>query len=495
MGSFWSIVKLTTRSAIRSHVFQLLLTILVLCAFLVPATISGDGTAYGFIQISLKYSLGVTAFILSLTTVWLSCFSLSRDVESYQLHMITCKPVSRIKIWLGKCFGVILIHVVLLIISALVIYLIIIWQYNRKDFTKKDKEKISSEVLVARRVFYPEKPDIDKLAKNMYKRRLEQLKNDPKVQGKKLEIDEKAALADMRKKAIASLSEIQFGQGNERVWIYKGLPSDLKPSEKARKLLLAQKPLPDELKKPPIYLRFRMYVNKISSKDQRVSRGLWCEFYDTPTGKKINGKEEFAPYPFATSNYPKQYMTGVFHEFVLSPLAVLSDNTVRAMFINFDPQQKPLFFQVADGPKLLVKVGGFGGNYCRAVFVIFLQLVILAGIACAVGGIMSMPTAVFLVFSYLISGIFAQFLIGSGPVTLKEGVMGFVGYWVSKFLMLIIIPMQNFEVAQFISNGELIEWGYIAGLFLNYFICKALPIFLVGIFLYRRRELGLVIRK
>ena len=46
MISLWAIIKLTARAALRSYVVQLLLAILMLSAFLVPATISGDGTAY-----------------------------------------------------------------------------------------------------------------------------------------------------------------------------------------------------------------------------------------------------------------------------------------------------------------------------------------------------------------------------------------------------------------------------------------------------------------
>ena len=105
-----------------------------------------------------------------------------------------------------------------------------------------------------------------------------------------------------------------------------------------------------------------------------------------------------------------------------------------------------------------------------------------------------MPVAVFMVFSYLLFGIFAQFLVGSGADSI-EGLSGFVGYWISRFLLIIIIPMQNFEVSGFISNGELIEFSLIGKLIFQYFILKALPLFLLGIWLYRRREMGLVIRK
>ena len=57
MTSFSAIVKLTCRSAVRSHVFQFLLFVLLLGVLLVPNTIKGDGTAYGYMQVSLEYCL------------------------------------------------------------------------------------------------------------------------------------------------------------------------------------------------------------------------------------------------------------------------------------------------------------------------------------------------------------------------------------------------------------------------------------------------------
>ncbi len=474
MISLWSITKLTTKAAIRSHIFQLLLAMLLICVIFVPMTISGDGTAYGYIQISLKYSLAIVTFILSLSTVWLGCFSLSSDIESYQLHMVISKPVSRIKIWIGKWLGVLIIHLILLFLAGMSIYLIIIWQFSRQSFTPEQKAKIESEVMVGRRVFWPERPDINAMAKILFQKRMEQLQQESKNKAViNVDINEAAGLDEMRKRVVALLSEIRPGEGNMRPWRFTGIPNN------------------DQ----PLFLRFRFYVNKISSKDQRITYGVWLVKREIETDKVVDGKKEKKAYYFPINDYPQQYMSGVFHEITLWPGSVLSDNSVEVAFISFDPENKPLFIQMSDGPKLLAKVGGFLGNYLRALAVSALQLIILAGLACAVACVMSMPTAVFLVFSYLLFGIFAQYLVGSGAESASEGITNFIGYWVSKVLLIIIIPMQNFEVSNFISNGELIEFSYMGKLFFSYFVLKALPLFLLGILLYKRREMGLVIRK
>ena len=47
----------------RSNVFRFLLFLLIVCVILVPNTIKGDGTAYGYIQVMLEYSTGIVALI------------------------------------------------------------------------------------------------------------------------------------------------------------------------------------------------------------------------------------------------------------------------------------------------------------------------------------------------------------------------------------------------------------------------------------------------
>ena len=62
-------------------------------------------------------------------------------------------------------------------------------------------------------------------------------------------------------------------------------------------------------------------------------------------------------------------------------------------------------------------------------------------------------------------------------------------------LLVVVIPLQAFEVTGIVASGEIIELALIWKLFWFYFLCRALPLFALGIFFYWRRELGLVIRK
>lgn len=467
MKAFWAIIKITFKSAIRSHIFQLLFFVLALCVVFIPMTISGDGTAHGFIQISLKYSLSVAAFVLSLSSIWLSCQILSRDVENYELHMVVSKPVSRITVWLAKWTGICIIHLILLFIAAAVVYFSIIWQYNNRDFNDREKKRIDNEVLVGRRVFMPELPDIEADAKALFAKRK------ARAAELGLDFDEKKEFREC--KVIITSASAEILPGRLRVWTYKNLPVD---------------------EERPLYLSYRFYINKIDSSKQRLSHGLWG--YGQPKyieeksedGKPV--KKKFIGFEYLREMKPRQFMSGVFNEITLPPGIISPDGEVQIVFMNTDIQQAPFFTQTSDGPKLLLKVSTFAGNYFRAVLVLSLQLIILAGLGCAAAAVLSMPTAVFVVISYLLFGSVATYMVDT---TYFGGAGDVIAYWVGRILLLAVIPMQKFEVTNYVANGELIELVLMGKLFLYYFVFRALPFFVLGMLLYRRRELGLVIRK
>ena len=140
MKAFLAITALTMRHALRSHLFQLLLGLLLLCVAVIPAT-AGDSTAAGFIQVSLLYSLSTVLLVLSLSSIWLGCFVMCHDIDSYQLHMVITKPVSRVTIWLGKFTGVLAINTVLLVISTAAVFLIVMWKFEQTKFAPEDRRR------------------------------------------------------------------------------------------------------------------------------------------------------------------------------------------------------------------------------------------------------------------------------------------------------------------------------------------------------------------
>lgn len=56
MKAFFAIVALTFRNAVRSHIFQLLLALLLICVIVIPVSVS-VGKLDDLIRVSLLYSL------------------------------------------------------------------------------------------------------------------------------------------------------------------------------------------------------------------------------------------------------------------------------------------------------------------------------------------------------------------------------------------------------------------------------------------------------
>jgi hypothetical protein len=147
---------------------------------------------------------------------------------------------------------------------------------------------------------------------------------------------------------------------------------------------------------------------------------------------------------------PERIVCGVPLEFQIPSSSTLKDGTVRLGLANFDPEGKTLFIQAPDGPKLLLKSSSFLDNFLRAVFVSFLRVVVLAGLACAAGAIFSMPVAVFMVIAYIAIGFFASFLIGTEQTYGANPSADFMekfGLFASKTVMIGVMPLQRFEVS------------------------------------------------
>ncbi len=478
MTAFLAIVKLTCKSLVRSRVFQLLLLLLLITVIFLPLSVVGDGTALAYIQVSLKYSLGAVGMILAVSTVWVGCAVMGDDVVSRRLHMVVSKPVRRPVVWLAKWTGVVVSHAVLLLFAAALVYAMVLWRFGRSTFSEKEKNRIRSEVLIGRRVFMPDRPAIDELTKKELASRLANL---PPEKRHLTKAKRKELLWLVRKEVVASLGEVP--PGRMRKWTYSGV---------------------DVARKAPLYLRYRVYVGKVSSENQRVTRGIWSVRLNIPADKvKKNAKKgEVVTMEVPRTSYPEEIPCGVFSEVGMNRRVVSPSGGVSIAFANYDPQRKPLFFQPKDGPELLVPTVSFINNYFRGVLVLLAKLAFLAGVACAVGGVLSTPVAIFVVVSYLLAGSFSAYLVGvdirlfeSSGVVVSQSFIDGLGNVLSRLLLVFIIPVQNFEVSGFLANGELISWKLVARIVFFNAILRGVPAMAIGAWLYSRRELGLTTGK
>lgn len=478
MTSFLAIVKLTCKSALRSHVFQFLLFILLLGVFLVPNTIKGDGTPYGYMQVSLEYSLTFITVMLMLSGVWLGCQTMTADVEDCRLHLIVVKPVSRYLVWLGKLTGVLAVLTSLLIISAAVIYGFILYQYSRQDFSKEERARMENEVLTGRRAYRPVLPDLREITLKVFQSKKNA--SGQLIANTLTGNEREKAIDSVYREVVASLAEIKPGQ--TRIWDYEGLPENLKADSR-------------------FYVRYKAYSGSIeANQNQEHGYGAWGALFtwiEKPEAKDLKPGQK-PPEPQKRQAFimkpAEQILCSAVNEFEMPAERVIVDGKATIVFRNLSPTGKNLFIQVADGPVIYVKYTSFADNYARAVFMVFLGIASVVIISVSVSSFLSLPTAIFFAIAYMLIGMFTSFLIGAeamyGGVASMPALDQY-GYYMSRIIEMSIIPVQKFGISDLVANGELIEFATIGSALLFQVILKGVPLALLGAWLYNRRELAL----
>ncbi|HVU99839.1 MAG TPA: ABC transporter permease, partial [Verrucomicrobiae bacterium] len=148
MRRLFAIAGLTWKSAFRFRLFLVLAALLILSVICLPVLIKDDGTARGFTQILLTYTLSTITGLLGLSTLWLSCGTLARDIEDCQMQVVAVKPISRWQIWLGKWLGIMALNATLLAVSGGSVYALLLWRSHK--LPAPEQAILKNEVLVAR---------------------------------------------------------------------------------------------------------------------------------------------------------------------------------------------------------------------------------------------------------------------------------------------------------------------------------------------------------
>src|SRR4051812_30121857 len=147
MQRILAIAGLTWKAALRFKLFLVIATLLVLAVVGLPMVIQDDGTARGFTQIILTYTLSATTGLLGLSTLWLACGTLARDIEECQIQVIATKPIARWQVWIGKWLGLVSLNAALLAIAGICVFGLLQWRATR--LSPDEQAKLRREVLVA----------------------------------------------------------------------------------------------------------------------------------------------------------------------------------------------------------------------------------------------------------------------------------------------------------------------------------------------------------
>ena len=499
MKPFLAIVIQTMRSAIRSKVFHVLSVLILLAVFLLPLTVSGDGTAVSLVQISITYSLGIVVALVSMTTLWLSCSQLSSEIEKYSIHLVVAKPCPRWVLWCGKWVGIFAMHAIILIVSAAVILALIQFRVGIGGFSKAEITKLDKEIRVGRKAYFPEPEPYKEMVEQEYKRRLDagELKKDH---------DPKATKDLLYYQIKQQSGEIKPGNGKR--WIFKNVRT----------------------KSDTLFLYFRVFSGSTSTTNQTILTYIWQI-------KDPNAPAAVA-YPYITVGYDEKDKDGniintkiptgkggTFQELPV-PATLIDKNDANSITLQYlNPPKDPSspvepvvnVIQPNDGPIFLVAETGFISNYCRAILQALLQLAFLTALGCTVSAAFSTPVAAFVAVTYLLIGLSVQAALDA-PLRNEDGSYKYKGFTdhalhiMAKGVSYTVVSVDDFDATADLAQGRLVYNKRINKVFKTMgsvfestfmvYVSSIAILFLrwaliigLGITIFSKRELGAVIRK
>ncbi len=453
MQSLLAIAFLTLKAAIRFRLLIVLGVLLLLTVVGLPLIIKDDGTAQGFTQILLTYTLSFITGLLGLATMWIACGTLARDIEEYQMQMVAVKPIARWKVWLGKWVGIMILNGVLLALSGTAVFFLM--QKRAASLPEAQQVILRDEIFVARASAKEPVRDIQPIVNDMLAQRLEE---NPDL----AQMDPKFVREQIEQQVLAMQQVVQ--PGYRRRW-------QMKVGD------------PEELKDQPLYLRVKFFT--ASAYDTNTYLAYWD--IGPPEGAQRERIENTI-----SPEAPIQ--------FEIAPNLIDSDGVLTVDFENWN--DKALLFPLDGGVEVLYKKGTFAPNFFRGMILIYCWLGFLCALGLMAASFLSFPIAAFFTLAMLFigfsNGTLSQ-IVYEGGITGVDSNTGqtaapalvdrFAVFMAGKLLWLINM-VRDFSPVDSLSTGRLITWGQV-GLGIFQIVIVMGGIFAVmGMVILTKRELA-----
>jgi hypothetical protein len=456
MQRILAIAWLTWKAALRFKLFLVIAVLLILAVAGLPLVIRDDGTARGFTQIILTYTLSAITALLGLSTLWLSCGTLARDIEECQIQVVATKPIARWQIWLGKWLGIISLNAALLAISGACVYGLLEWRANKLP---ADEQKVLREQVLVARGSAKEKSNDAEIDAETGRILQERLKSSPVETANMPEVRRQ-----IREQVKADFQLVPPGYSRE--WrIDLGFAKNY----------LRDKPL-----------QLRVKFNSANKSPSGTFDALWQVGVPETTN-------------FWRTETPMSLAPDTFHEFEIPANLFDTNGVMTIVFVN--PNNTSLLFPLEDGMEVLYPEGGFLLNFARGLGIIFCWMALLAALGLTAASFLSFPVATFFSLAILAIGLSSGTLadaVSNGTVGVGNEETGVAGHSAAdavlipmfKGMLTVINLAENFSPIDALSNGRSIPWSELGAAFGQIVLLLGGIIAIVGIILFGQRELA-----
>jgi hypothetical protein len=455
MQRILAISWLTWKAALRFRLFLVIATLLVVAVMGLPLIIKDDGTAQGFTQIILDYTLSAITALLGFSTIWLACGTLARDIEECQIQVLASKPIARWQIWVGKWVGIASLNAALLILSGSCVYGLLIWRAGK--LPAPVQQVLHEQVLVARGSARPidQSAEINRLTEQALQ---SNLKSHP--------LDNEADVATIKNKIRQQI------EANFQV-VLPGYVKQWQIDLNSQKIYLRDQPL-----------RLRIKFNSPVANSLATFKLVW----QVGSSEKQGWQSDLMDLSAQT-----------FHEFTV-PANLIDDKGILHVSV-YNPNDVSLLFPLEEGIQVLYPEGGFAMNFVRALGIIFCWLALLAAVGLMSASFLTFPVAAFfslaLMLVVLSSGTLAE-SVEAGTVAAGNSETGVKGHSVAdlvlipffKAMLVVTGLVKNFSPVEALSSGRTIPWSELGLAFGQIVLLVGGFFAIVGVILFNRRELA-----
>jgi hypothetical protein len=456
MQPLLAITWLTWKAAFRFRLFLVIAVLLLASVVGLPLLLKDDGTAQGFTQIVLTYTLSVTTGLLGLSTLWLACGTLARDIEECQIQVVSTKPIARWQIWIGKWLGIVSLNAALLVLAGASVFGMLQWRASQLPAAQKSA--VREQVLVARGSAREKNYDaeIDDATDKALQDRLKQVA---------VPAEEIPQVRAFIREQIKSSYQLVPGQGADRRWrIHLGEPAAY-------------------LKDRPLQLRVKFMG--ASPTPNGTYLAVWVVGDPTKRTPWVSEAMSLAP--------------DTFHEFTIPANLMDPDGTLTIFYKNVNPGA--VLFPLEDGMEVLYPESSFALNYARGVGIIFCWMALLAAIGLAAASFLSFPVAAFVSLAALAVALSTGTLanaVAEGGILARNTETGRMahtpidGIIIPAFqgVLYIINLARDFSPIDALSTGRNISWPELGRAFGQIVLLLGGIVMVFGIFVFNRRELA-----
>lgn len=452
MRRILAISLLTLRAAFRYRVVLILTLLLVGGVVVLPLIIKDDGTARGFTQIILTYTLALTTALLGFATLWLSCGILAREMEEAQMQMVVVKPIARWQVWLGKWFGILALNFFLLLVAGIAIFGLMKWRAGK--LPSAEQAVLRNEVLVSRAVAREPVENYGARATEIMRDRL---KGGPPPEGLTVE-----SLHTIIREQLKARDQL-VAPGYQRQW----------------KVPVGD---PARLRGKPMTIRAR-FDPPIPDLNERFM--VFWEFGD-----------------LATKNQYRTNFVMPAETFVEFPIPANLVNEAGELHVRFsNTTEKALLFP-EDGLTVMYRTGGFAGNFIRGLGVIFCWLALLAALGLTAASFLSFPVAAFcsvaVLFISLSTGTLKQIVDEGGVMAVnpntgyadEPNLLNQIAVPTAKALLATFNMARSFSPIDNLSSGRAVSWLEFFQAFFQICVVLGGLLAVIGIAIFTRRELA-----